>query len=265
MLDQCAACGKESDSHKTCSGCNAVKYCNAECQMEHRKQHKADCKKKAAEFEVALFEIGKRAAELLDEILSKKPPPKEDCPICMLPLPCREYTAYQPCCGKTLCCGCVGAMEASYTCPFRRKTVSSSEEEEIRRLNIRMEAGDADACDQMGVRYRDGFLGLKQDKRKALEMFLRAAELGSVYGRNNIATMYYEGSCGLKRDLDMAVYHFQQAAIRGSAKARYNLGIVEDCAGETDRAKAELNAVLLPDRRFTERENAEKLLAELSQ
>ena len=34
--EHCAACGKESETLKTCSGCNAVKYCNADCQKAHR-------------------------------------------------------------------------------------------------------------------------------------------------------------------------------------------------------------------------------------
>ena len=224
MLDQCAACGKESDSLKTCSGCNDTKYCNADCQKVHRKHHQADCKKRAAEFEVALFEIGKRAAELLDEILFKKPPPREDCPICMLLLNNRNI--YRPCCGKTLCCGCVCAMGALDDCPFCRKPMSSSGEEELSRLHIRMEAGDANAYAQMGALYRVGDLGLKQDKRKALEMYLRAAELGSAGAHNNIA-ICYDGGVGAKRDTAKASYHRQQAAIGGCSYSRYNLGVLD--------------------------------------
>ena len=161
--EQCAACGKSSESLKTCGGCNAVKYCNADCQTYHRKQHKADCKKKAAEFEVALFEIGKRAAELFDEILFKKPPPREDCPICMLQLPSTEYIVYQTCCGKVICYGCMDAMGASDECPFCRKPVSSSGKESIDRLSKRMEAGDADAVNMMGTGYLFGTSGLQKE------------------------------------------------------------------------------------------------------
>ena len=119
----CAACGKESDTLKACGGCNnTVKYCNAACQMAHRTQHKAECKKL---FEVALFQIGKRAAELFDEILFKKPPPREDCPICMLQLPTPSNAiVYQACCGKLICSGCMlGIMctkMGKIRCPFCR-------------------------------------------------------------------------------------------------------------------------------------------------
>jgi len=76
IISVCANCGKgeeESDNLKACTACNLVKYCNRECQIAHRKQHKKECRK--------------RAAELHDEKLFKQPPPKEDCPICFIRLP----------------------------------------------------------------------------------------------------------------------------------------------------------------------------------
>ena len=35
------SCGKRAT--RTCSGCKAVRYCNAECQRTHRSEHKGDC------------------------------------------------------------------------------------------------------------------------------------------------------------------------------------------------------------------------------
>ena len=72
----CANCGKGEESScslKSCAACMLLKYCSRDCQIAHRPQHKKACKK--------------RAAELYDEALFKQPPPPEDCPICMLPLP----------------------------------------------------------------------------------------------------------------------------------------------------------------------------------
>ena len=71
-ITTCAACGKEGNDLKACTACHMVKYCNRECQIAHRKQHKKACKK--------------RAAELHDEKLFKEVE-HEDCPICMLPHP----------------------------------------------------------------------------------------------------------------------------------------------------------------------------------
>ena len=73
----CAECGIEEDggdvSLKMCKSCMNVKYCNAKCQKNHWPKHKKECKL--------------RAAELRDAAVFKDPPPKEDCPICFLPMP----------------------------------------------------------------------------------------------------------------------------------------------------------------------------------
>ena len=72
----CADCGEEGGaSLKVCKSCMLVSYCNAKCQKNHWSKHRRDCKI--------------RAAELRDEALFKDPPPKEDCPICFLPMPAK--------------------------------------------------------------------------------------------------------------------------------------------------------------------------------
>jgi len=67
-----------------------------------------------------------------DEELFANPPPKEDCPICMLPIPCASglcgvRKVYMSCCGKMLCLGCMlvadGEMRKGNMkdlCPFCR-------------------------------------------------------------------------------------------------------------------------------------------------
>ena len=115
--DVCANCGKgeeSSDSLKACTACKLVKYCNRECQIAHRSQHKKACKK--------------RAAELHDEELFKQSPPDEDCPICFQRMPLFSTgSKYQTCCGKMICSGCVHAPVYDHegnvlaeTCPFCR-------------------------------------------------------------------------------------------------------------------------------------------------
>ena len=96
-LSICANCGKgeeESDKLKACTACKLVKYCNRECQIAHRPQHKKECRK--------------RASELHDVELFKQPPPDEDCPLCIVRLPSLETgSSYYSCCGKVICSGCV--------------------------------------------------------------------------------------------------------------------------------------------------------------
>ena len=90
----CANCGNNREESagdlKTCTACKLVKYCNRECQIAHRPLHKKACKK--------------RAAELRDEALFKEPPPRDDCPICFLPLPLEAgESTFKSCCGKIIC------------------------------------------------------------------------------------------------------------------------------------------------------------------
>jgi len=118
----CANCGKgeeESDSLKTCRACKMVKYCNRECQIAHRPQHKKECKK--------------RATELHDEKLFNEPPSQhDDCPICFLRMPSLYMGfRYQTCCGKVICGGCFyapvydnqGNEVTEKVCPFCRTPV----------------------------------------------------------------------------------------------------------------------------------------------
>ena len=143
IIKCCANCGKGEEGAgdlKECTACKLVKYCNRDCQIAHRPQHKKACKK--------------RAAELNDAKLFKQPPPHEDCPICMLPLP-SLYTGYKyrACCGKIICSGCIHAVEKRDggvgLCPFCR-TPTPTQEEMIEQIKKRVEIGDAEAINTLG-------------------------------------------------------------------------------------------------------------------
>ena len=89
-ITACANCGKGEEEKgvnlKSCNACHMVKYCNRECQVAHRPQHKKACKK--------------RAAEIYDEKLFMEVKP-EECPICMLPFMNGNKTeSFKSCCGK---------------------------------------------------------------------------------------------------------------------------------------------------------------------
>ena len=135
----CANCGKgeeSSNSLKKCTACKLVKYCNRECQVAHRPQHKKACKK--------------RTAELHDEILFKQPPSMYgDCPICFIRMPSLiTGSKYMSCCGKTICSGCIHALvydnegnilaKREKKCPFCRSPPPFSDEEAVERTNKRL-------------------------------------------------------------------------------------------------------------------------------
>ncbi|KAL7536563.1 hypothetical protein ACHAXR_008266, partial [Thalassiosira sp. AJA248-18] len=205
--------------------CKLVKYCNVTCQKAHRPNHKKECKI--------------RASEIFDEALFKTPPPKDECPICFLPLPfIEEETIYKSCCGKMICLGCAyGDFHARFTkdnCPFCRAPLESSDEEEIERLNKRIEVGDAEAMYKLGCNYRAGD-GVPQDFNKALELWHRSAKLGRNESHYDIGTVYFYGE-GVEKDVKKAKYHWELAAMGGNVAARHNLGTVEWNTGNMNRA-----------------------------
>jgi len=234
IVSSCVNCGRgeeESDKLKACTACKLVKYCNRECQIAHRPQHKKECRK--------------RAAELHDEKLFKQPPPKEDCPICLLLIPTfRTGGKYMSCCGKTICTGCAvapvydnqGNRVDNEKCPFCRTPWPTSDEEDVRRYKIRVEANDAEAMYNMGCYYRKGIFGLPQDRAKALEFWHQAAELGHATAYNNIGSAYYNNGEGVEVDKKKAGHYYELAAMKGNIIARHNLGLNEIRAGNIDRA-----------------------------
>jgi hypothetical protein len=205
-----------------------VEYCNKSCQVAHWPAHKKAC--------------NERVAELFDEKLFKQPLPNEDCPICYLRLPIHEdQNAYQSCCGKMLCYGCVHAhsVAASDTekekCAFCRTEAPSSDEEDIERTKQRVEANDAWAMVDIGRYYQYGMIGLRQDHAKALELLHKSAKLGNHFAHYNLSICYQTESI-VEKDTRKETYHKQLAAMAGNVKARGNLGCDEYIAGNMDRA-----------------------------
>jgi len=236
-ISVCENCGKaEEESHKlkACTACKMVKYCNRECQIAHRPQHKKECKR--------------RAAELYDIELFKQPPSQHgDCPICFLRLPLLETgRTYYACCGKVICSGCTyapvydnqGNEVDNEKCPFCRTSTPRSIEEQIKRTTNRVEMNDAQAMINLSCDYRDGAKGRRgypQDYTKALELYHRAAELGNAGAYCNIGLAYNNGE-GVEVDKKKARYYYELAAMKGHTRARHNLGCLEGRAGNIDQA-----------------------------
>ena len=273
---ECAACGKSGDNLKACIACKQVKYCNVSCQKSHWPKHKKECKIHSqqndagsnnsnssirrrgkrdiwtgknchANADVGDINVGLGEMVISDDILFQEPPPKEDCPICFLPMPytgglCGVGVSYAPCCGKVLCSGCIwasvfatGKGALKKCCAFCREPTDSPIEEETRKCKKRMEAGDAETFHQEGIAYENGDRGVPRDKNKALEMWNRAADFGHADAHHHIADAYLHGK-GVEKDDDKASYHLERAAIRGHEMARYSLGINEYNDGNMNQA-----------------------------
>ena len=178
--------------------------------------------------------------------LFKQPPPRDECPVCFLPLPVANYEeAYYSCCCKVICMGCIYAVETttgederprgSRICPFCRSPAATSDWEQLERLKKRVDADDADAINSLGCHYYYGRLGLLQDCDKANELWLRAVVLGHANAHFNVAVSYDNGE-GVERDVEKARHYYALAAIRGNVVARHNLGTIETRAGNIHRA-----------------------------
>jgi TPR repeat protein len=228
-----------------------VSYCNAECQRTHWSKHKAACKL--------------RAAELRDEVLFKDPPPKEDCPICFIPMPSKLICCislppatiysvpiydfakaneglaklvtetYYPCCGKYICGGCVDSFHKSGNidnCPFcKADGIRKTDLDRVEEVKKRVDVNDAGAIYMLGNSYRNGLIGLQQDYVKAMDLYTRAADLGCSKAHYNLGNIYDAGG-----ELKKAKFHYEAAAMAGRDGARNNLGTMEAQSGNMERA-----------------------------
>ena len=276
----CAACGKAGDNLKACTSCKQVKYCNRNCQKLHWPKHKKECKHLAdssnnidnvsdginninlsdsisASFTAEdkktskLYEQQKmvHVKNISDDELFREPPPKEDCPICMLPMPyangvCGINMIYHPCCGKIVCKGCILAASQEMKkgtmkplCAFCREPILTCGIESLTLYKKRMKLNDAEAYDQVGMFHFQGSNSLPKDYKKTLELWKKAAELGSLTAHYSLAAAYMVGN-GVSKDQKLALHHYKLAAIGGHEIARLNLGSIDynNNDGNDDRA-----------------------------
>jgi len=250
----CADCGGvagEGVSLKVCKACMLARYCSPTCQRNHWRKHRTECKR--------------RAAELHDEALFKDPPAKEDCPICFLPMPVRlidcvslppatissapnynfgianeelaniSMETYFPCCGKSICGGCIYSFRKSgneETCPFcNAMTGGKTNNKIVGEIMRRVEANDAGSMMVLGSKYYHGQLGLNQDRGIALELWKQAAALGSSQAHYQLGCTY-----DAEGDSKKEKFHCEAAAMAGHEVARHNLGYMEYKSGNMERA-----------------------------
>ncbi|KAL9184911.1 hypothetical protein ACHAXT_002688 [Thalassiosira profunda] len=179
-----------------------------------------------------------------DEVLFREPE-REECPLCFLPMPEEQLTSYQDCCGQVVCDGCTFGMTVATlerkgdvegdACPFCREPVCCPDGERLERLKRWMKMGDGKAFRRMAFAYANGTYGLPTSQTKALEMHLRAGELGCAAGYHSAANAYFYGQ-GVEVDEEKGVLYWELAAMGGFAAARGMLGGIEAALGDTERA-----------------------------
>ena len=173
-----------------------------------------------------------------DPDLWKPVPPPEDCPVCLIPLPMRnDESAYFPCCGKTICSACneestrahilINSKRAKKeqppveeSCAFCR-TPYCDGDGYVKQCLLRMGKNYYEACFNLAtIHHGDTDDGLPKDESKALELFLRAAELGSTKAMECLGDVYASGTMGVKKDMGKSREYFERAAKGGNLPAR---------------------------------------------
>jgi len=191
-------------------------------------------------------DIGKRLntlAKNLEEELKgadifKPLPPTDDCAICLVPLSrMATNSVYEPCCGNLICVGCAEenmalikkqneknpGKKVAFTCPFCRELPPSSDDEHVRQIEARALKNDHIALIDLGVSFSKGEFGLPKDDLKALDCWIRAAELGSAQACGCIATCYEKGN-GIAANKESPQFFNRLGALRGSIISRHNIG-----------------------------------------
>jgi TPR repeat protein len=142
---------------------------------------------------------------------------------------------YYPCCGKTICKGCIYSFVISGNhelCPYcKADTLSGTDEEEVEKLMKRVEKNDAGSICVLASYYLHGIGGLQQDAERAMELWKQAADLGHSQAHSYLGNEYHQ-----QGDMKKARFHYEAAAMAGHEGARNNLAAMEGISGNTERA-----------------------------
>ena len=181
---------------------------------------------------------------LLDPELWKPHPPTEDCPVCLVPLPLENMeTAYNSCCGKTVCVACkhesVRALRITNrkrekkelppldaSCAFCREPVYKDDLELIERMEKRVAKGDVEAILSMALCCQDGLKGFPKDEAKGKELLEKAADMGCAKAVHQIGYSYIKGTHGFPRDGKRSIGYFVNGVEMGNTSSRCALAAI---------------------------------------
>jgi TPR repeat protein len=134
-----------------------------------------------------------------------------------------------------ICRGCMYSFNQTDNddkCPFCNSDCGGkSEEEEVAEMMKRVGANDAASICMLADSYYQGLNGFQQDLTKAIELYVRAGELGCCKAYCNLGMLYIEGG-----NFKKSKFYHAAAAMAGYEVARCNLGNMEFESGNMERA-----------------------------
>jgi TPR repeat protein len=107
----------------------------------------------------------------------------------------------------------------------------TNDEHVVEELMKRVDGNDAGAMHLLAGYYHYCNGSVQQDHAKAIELYTRAAELGSSISHQNLGNIYHDGG-----NMKKAKFYYEAAAMAGQEVARYNLGMMEVQSGNIERA-----------------------------
>ena len=148
---------------------------------------------------------------------------REECPICMMPLPLLgNEVLFMSCCGKSICNGCAykhievdvkkGTPGDEAKCVFCQQPMASigNYNKQLKKL---MKKKNPKAFFQMACMYKDGD-GIIQSDTRALQMSIEAAELGYAAAFGMIGKYYMRGFAAT-RDVAKGLKYYEIASKKG--------------------------------------------------
>jgi TPR repeat protein len=136
----------------------------------------------------------------------------------------KAMEVYYPCCGKSICKGCVHSFRESGNigkCPFCNARINATAEEHVEEIMKRVAANDPASICLLANSYERGLHGFQEDHAKAKELYARSADLGCSDASYALGGIYHEGG-----NFKKAKFHYEAAAISGHEESRYNIGVL---------------------------------------
>lgn len=116
-------------------------------------------------------------------------------------------------------------------------------EAKVPELIVGAEAGDPDAMYHLALRYRKG-REVPQDLPRAVDWFLRAADLGHAHAQSSMGVRYYYGE-GVPKNHRLAMKWYLAGAAKKEPEALYNVGDLFDDSDEIPKNPVETCAWML--------------------